>query len=134
MKRLLQATLILMTLCAITVFAKNPKYASSHYKYICVFVKNDKTQQMDSAMSLANFRKIIKQRWIQGYDIGEVKYGSGKWIGVFTKTSHDSHQTYVMARRWTAVNNLLDEYWKKGYYVTNIEHGLSECLSCQRVQ
>jgi len=63
---------------------------------------------MKSAMGLENFRKIIKKQWNEGYDISDIKYGNGKWIGVFTKTSRDSQQTYVVSPRWSGVNNLLN--------------------------
>ncbi|RRS32032.1 MAG: hypothetical protein P794_02490 [Epsilonproteobacteria bacterium (ex Lamellibrachia satsuma)] len=128
MGKTVRLILILMTFSAISAFAEHSKYAASAYKYVSVYNKGDLAQQMDSAMNLKHFRKIIKQRWKQGYDISEIKYGNGKWIGVFSKSSKKTHQTYIVARRWTAVDNILKEYWDQGYYITNIEHGLAEWI------
>ena len=110
------------------ISAKETNFASSHYKYIALFEKETKDQQINSTMSLDDFREIIKQRWSEGYDISEIKYGSGKWTGVFTKSTKESHQTYIVADRWSAVNHILPEYWKKGYYITSVEHGLAEWI------
>ena len=127
-KKVLLMILGFSILMTTVISAKEYNFASSHYKYLGVFEKETKNQHMDSTMSLDDFRKIIKQRWSEGYDISEIKYGSGKWIGVFTKTAKESHQTYLVADRWSAINNKLPEYWKKGYYVTSIEHGLAEWI------
>ena len=108
--------------------ARESNFASSHYKYIAVFEKETKEQKIDNTMGLKDFRKIIKQRWSEGYDISELKYGSGKWIGVFTKFEKESQQTYLVADRWSAVNSVLPEYWKKGYYITGVEHGLADWI------
>ncbi len=128
MKKVLLMVLGFGILMATGLSARESNFASSHYKYIGVFEKESKDQHIDSTMGLKDFRKIIKQRWNEGYDISEIKYGSGKWTGIFTKSSQESHQTYVVARRWSAVDNILAEYWEKGYYVTNVEHGLSEWI------
>ena len=111
-----------------SIFAQTSKYDASHYKYIGTFIKQQGKQKMDSVMSLEDFRKIIKKRWAEGYDISEIKYGNGKWIGVFTEASENTGQTYVVASRWGGINNILKEYWDKGYYMTNIEHGLAEWI------
>jgi len=128
MKKVLLIILGFGILMTTAISARESNFASSHYKYIAVFEKEIKDQHIDSTMGLKDFRKIIKQRWSESYDISEIKYGSGKWIGVFTKTAKETHQTYIVARRWSGVNNILPEYWKKGYYVTGIEHGLSEWI------
>ncbi len=106
--------------------AKSAKYTSSYYKYIGLFEKAKKRQHMEMTMNLDAMRKIIRIQWSKGYDIAEIKYGNGKWIAVFENGSPKSHQTYIVARRWEAVNDHLDEYWQQGYYITNIEHGLAE--------
>jgi len=128
MIRILQLLFIAMVLSVPHLHAKKVKYDASHYKYIGTFVKVKSDQKIESTMSLENFQKIIRKDWAKGYDISEIKYGNGKWIGVFTKNSKETHQTYIVARRFSVVNNLLKEYWNKGYYITNIEHGLSEWI------
>ena len=128
MTKIVQLLLIGMIFFTAQLFAKTFKYDASHYKYIGTFVKEKSNQKIESTMSLENLQKIIRKRWAQGYDISEIKYGNGKWIGVFSKNSKETHQTYIVARRFAVVNNLLKEYWKKGYYITNIEHGLAEWI------
>jgi len=115
-------------LLSVSLSARETDYASSHYKYISVYEKEALSQHMQSAMSLDTFQSLIRKEWGMGYDITELKYGNGKWIGIFTKVQKDSHQTYVVAPRWDGVNNVLESYWKKGYYMTQIEHGLAEWI------
>jgi len=126
MKRYLKTVVGLMVLFSVMLSAREYDYASSHYKYISLYNKENKVQQMRSVMGFEDFQKIIKEQWNKGYDISDIKYGNGKWIGVFTKADRESHQTYVVSPRWSGVNDILNEYWNKGYYMTHIEHGLAE--------
>jgi len=128
MIKIVQLLFIGVVLLTTQLNAKISKYDSSRYKYIGTFVKEKSDQRIESMMSLESFQKSIRKQWKQGYDISELKYGNGKWIGVFTKSTKETHQTYIVARRFSVVDHLLKEYWDKGYYMTNIEHGLAEWI------
>ncbi len=110
----------------VTAMSADAKFDASRYKYIGVFDNVKEKQAIASRMGLDDFRKLIRKEWQRGNDIEEMKYGNGRWIGVFGKSDPKNHQTYIVAPRWKAVDHALEAYWKQGYYITNIEHGLSE--------
>jgi hypothetical protein len=124
MKQYIQAVVIF--LFGTMLWAKDPQYEASRYKYIGVFNAHKATQTLKSTMGLEDFRKVIRKEWQSGHDLVELKYGNGHWLGVFGKANPKSHQTYVVASRWSAIDEIIDNYWKEGYYITNIEHGLAQ--------
>ena len=56
------------------------------YKWVGTFVKGTPyiDQVVASAMMWSDFSDVIKRRWKEGYDLTEIKYGNGKWVGVFS--------------------------------------------------
>jgi len=124
MKRYILATAIF--LFGTMVWAKHPEYDASRYKYIGVFNAHKTPQTVKSTVGLESFKKVIRQEWQSGHDLVELKYGNGHWVGVFGKANPQSHQTYVVASRWSAIDEIVNSYWKQGYFITNIEHGLAE--------
>ena len=105
------------------MFARESNLASSHYKYIAVFDKEAKSQKMESAMSLEKFRKIIKKSWGEGYDIGEIKYGNGKWMCIFTKTKARNKQGYETSETVEALQKVLTERQRKGFDIIDLSEG-----------
>ena len=108
--------------------ARERDYASSHYKYIALYEQGKSAQHIRSTMGLDTFREMIREEWDQGYDITDIKYGNGKWIGLFSVSKKNSHQTYVVGSRWSSIDHVLKEYWDQGYYMTKIEHGLADWI------
>jgi hypothetical protein len=127
MKRLtvMLGFIVLLTMTSASS-SEDMRFKHSRYKYIALFNADMPEQRMVESFSFDKMRTEIRRAWKEGLDIVSLKYGNGHWIGVFQKANFASHQTYIVAPRWNAVDAHLSQYWKNGYYITHIEHGLGE--------
>ena len=58
--------------------------------------------------------------WNSGYILDYIKYGNGKWIGVFSKNIDNKSQKYHETGRWTDMHDVISKEWEKGFYLTKI--------------
>ena len=94
-------------------------------KWVGLFAKNTGLYKQ-TYISLDNWdgiRRVIKDKWKDGYRLTMIEYGEGRWFTLFSKTSGKSAEAYNGIYGWERFRKDLKTYWKAGYDIVSISSG-----------
>ncbi len=71
-------------------------------------------------------RKVIRDRWDDGYQVTKLEYGEGRWFALFDKNIRWSEEAYSSTYGWERFRLTLKKYWKKDFDIIGIASGWND--------
>jgi len=97
-------------------------------RWVGIFAKNTgyKDQSYVSMDEWSAMRKVIRDRWDEGYQVIKLEYGEGRWFALFDKNIRWSEEAYSSTYGWERFRVTLKKYWKKDFDIIGIASGWND--------
>jgi len=97
-------------------------------RWVGIFAKNTgyKDQNYISLEDWSSMRRVIRQRWEEGYLMTTLEYGEGRWFALFAKGPKWTEEAYTSLYGWERFRAKIKQYWKQGYDVISIASGWND--------